>query len=197
VKNGKGSCARVTSEKPDVTLEMSDADFVAMGTGKADAQKLYFGGKLKISGNVMASQKLEFLKRVDAGAAAKAYAAKNPSGGAAPAASTGSASAAPKQPRSPAVIAALKDRLAKTPADVPGAIQFEVKSPDTSFYVEAKTVSEGTAKAPTTTVRLEEDDLMALAKGQAGLQDLFMHGKLRVDGDVRLAHKLTFLANLL
>ena len=45
---------------------MSDADFMDMCTGKADAQKLYFGGKLKISGNVMASQKLDFLKKIDA-----------------------------------------------------------------------------------------------------------------------------------
>ncbi len=73
VKNGKGSCKQGTAEKPDVTLELSDADFVAMATGKADAQKLYFGGKLKIGGNVMASQKLAFLTKIDRGAAEAAY----------------------------------------------------------------------------------------------------------------------------
>ena len=36
-----------------------------MVAGKADPQKLYFGGKLKISGDVMASQKLMFLKKID------------------------------------------------------------------------------------------------------------------------------------
>ena len=46
---------------PDVTLELTDANFIGMATGKLNAQKLYFGGELKISGNVMASQKLEFL----------------------------------------------------------------------------------------------------------------------------------------
>src|SRR5439155_6369405 len=50
-KNGK--VASGAGEKPDVTLELSDADFMAMCTGKADPQKLYFSGKLKISGNVM------------------------------------------------------------------------------------------------------------------------------------------------
>ena len=34
-------------------------------------------------------------------------------------------------------------------------------------------------------------------KGQATPEDLYMHGKLRVDGDVRTAHKLGFLQNLL
>src|SRR5262249_51390126 len=50
---------------PECTLELSDANFMAMVTGKADAQKLYFGGQLKISGNIMASQKLEFLRKLD------------------------------------------------------------------------------------------------------------------------------------
>ena len=96
VKNGKGSCTKGTAEKPDVTLELSDADFVGMASGQADAQKLYFGGKLKISGNVMASQKLEFLKKVDAAAAAKAYAAKH--GGAAAAAATAAAARPRRRP---------------------------------------------------------------------------------------------------
>ena len=90
VKNGKGSCAKGTVEKPDVTLELSDSDFVAMATGQADAQKLYFGGKLKIGGNVMASQKLEFLKKIDRTAAEAAYAKK---------------SAAPRRPRRSAAAA--------------------------------------------------------------------------------------------
>ncbi len=71
VKNGKGS---VTAGKgaADVTLTLSDEDFLAMTSGAADPQKLYFAGKLKIGGNVMASQKLTFLKKVDPKAAEKA-----------------------------------------------------------------------------------------------------------------------------
>ncbi|HEY6173744.1 MAG TPA: SDR family NAD(P)-dependent oxidoreductase, partial [Kofleriaceae bacterium] len=49
---------------PACTLEMSDADFLAMATGQADAMKLFSTGKLKISGDVMASQKLGFLKKI-------------------------------------------------------------------------------------------------------------------------------------
>jgi 3-hydroxyacyl-CoA dehydrogenase/3a,7a,12a-trihydroxy-5b-cholest-24-enoyl-CoA hydratase len=81
-------------------------------------------------------------------------------------------------------------------ADVGGTIQFVVKSPDGAFFVDPKTAAEGTAKDAATTIRLDEEDLVALVKG-ADAADLFMHGKLRVDGNVALAHKLGFLKNLL
>ena len=64
LKNGKGE-VRPGETKADCTLELTDADFMAMCTGKADPQKLFTTGKLKISGNVMAAQKLEFLKKLD------------------------------------------------------------------------------------------------------------------------------------
>jgi 3-hydroxyacyl-CoA dehydrogenase/3a,7a,12a-trihydroxy-5b-cholest-24-enoyl-CoA hydratase len=203
VKNGKGSCTKGTVDKPDVTFELSDADFIAMATGKADPQKMYFGGKLKIGGNMMAAQKLDFLKKIDRDAATKAYLAKH---GAAPQAApaapsvTGttmsptSAVASTKASRTPGIVAALK---AKGGGDVAGTIQFMVKSPDAAFFVDAKSAGEGTAKDATTTIRLEEEDLVALVKGQANASDLYMHGKLRVDGNVANAHKLAFLQNLL
>src|SRR5207237_3756626 len=61
----KGTVTEGTLAGADCTLELAEGDFVAMTTGEADAQKLYFGGKLKISGNVMASQKLSFMKKID------------------------------------------------------------------------------------------------------------------------------------
>src|SRR5262249_51575263 len=50
--------------KPACTLEMTDADLLAMSRGEADPMKLFSTGKLKISGDVMASQKLGFLKKI-------------------------------------------------------------------------------------------------------------------------------------
>ena len=64
VKNGKGS-VQAGAGAADTTLELTDADFLAMTSGKADAMKLYMGGKLKIGGDVMASQKLSFLQKID------------------------------------------------------------------------------------------------------------------------------------
>src|SRR5690606_33934425 len=65
LKSGAGSVAQGETAPPECRLEMADSDFMDMCTGKADPQKLYFGGKLKISGNVMASQKLTFLSKID------------------------------------------------------------------------------------------------------------------------------------
>jgi (3R)-3-hydroxyacyl-CoA dehydrogenase / 3a,7a,12a-trihydroxy-5b-cholest-24-enoyl-CoA hydratase / enoyl-CoA hydratase 2 len=61
----KGAVTAGTAEKPDCTLTLSEADWLDMVSGKADAMKLFQGGKLKITGNVMASQKLDFLNKLD------------------------------------------------------------------------------------------------------------------------------------
>ncbi|KAL1989957.1 hypothetical protein VTN49DRAFT_7154 [Thermomyces lanuginosus] len=45
--------------KADVTLILSDADFQNLVAGKANAQRLFMGGKLKIKGNAMKATKLE------------------------------------------------------------------------------------------------------------------------------------------
>ncbi|OOG00515.1 hypothetical protein ASPCADRAFT_202375 [Aspergillus carbonarius ITEM 5010] len=53
--------------KADVTLSLSDADFGALVSGKANAQRLFMGGKLKIKGNIMKATKMEpVLKKAQA-----------------------------------------------------------------------------------------------------------------------------------
>lgn len=42
-----------------VTLTLSDADFASLVAGKANAQRLFMGGKLKIKGNIMKATKME------------------------------------------------------------------------------------------------------------------------------------------
>jgi putative sterol carrier protein len=42
-----------------VTLSLSDADFGNLVTGKANAQRLFMSGKLKIKGDVMKATKME------------------------------------------------------------------------------------------------------------------------------------------
>jgi putative sterol carrier protein len=42
-----------------VTLSLSDADFGALVAGKANAQRLFMSGKLKIKGDVMKATKLD------------------------------------------------------------------------------------------------------------------------------------------
>ncbi|MFT3773408.1 MAG: SDR family NAD(P)-dependent oxidoreductase [Minicystis sp.] len=196
-KNGKGSVTAGTATA-DVTLTLSDSDFLDMTSGKADPQKLFMGGKLKITGNIMASQKLMFLKSVDPKSAMEAI-QKARSGGA-PAAAA--APAAGKEAKAPGIFKALGERIAKSPglvAEVAAVIQFVVKEPAGAWTVDsasgAGSVKEGRAENATTTITIAEEDLVALAKGGSAY-DLFQHGKLRVDGDMRPAHKLAFMKDL-
>jgi len=55
----KGTVGEGLGEKPDVVLSLSDADFQKLIDGKAKAQQLFMGGKLKIKGNVMKATKLD------------------------------------------------------------------------------------------------------------------------------------------
>jgi len=188
LKNGKGE-VKPGETKADCTLELTDADFLAMCTGKADPQKLFTTGKLKIAGNVMASQKLEFLKKLDAKSVA---AASTQAPAAAPtAASTRKASA-------PEIFKAVGAKLnANLVAEVAAVLQFKLKDPDAAWVVDLKTgsgaVREGTDASATTTFEISDEDLAALAKGQATARELYQHGQLKVHGDMRPTQKLSFM----
>jgi 3-hydroxyacyl-CoA dehydrogenase/3a,7a,12a-trihydroxy-5b-cholest-24-enoyl-CoA hydratase len=205
LKNGKGSVGQSKSDdKADCTLDMSDQDFREMVAGKADAQKLYFGGKLKIGGDVMASQKLMFLKKIEPARAIEVVKKLRGAGaGAAAPASAGAAASAGaiKGAQAPAIVKALGERIAKTPGlakEVGAIVQLVVTGPDASYLVDLKngggSVKEGTGAADVT-LKLSDDTLAALAKGEA-MRDHYQRGNIRVDGDARLASKLNFFKGL-
>jgi 3-hydroxyacyl-CoA dehydrogenase/3a,7a,12a-trihydroxy-5b-cholest-24-enoyl-CoA hydratase len=203
LKNGKGSVAQGKSDdKADCTLDMSDQDFREMVAGKADAQKLYFGGKLKIGGDIMASQKLMFLKKIDPAKAAEVVKKMRGAGGGAGASTTTTTSTTtPKTAKAPAIVKALTDRIGKTPGiakEVGAVVQFVVTAPDCAFVVDLKngagSVKDGTGAADIT-LKLSDADLEALAKGE-NLRDMYMHGRIRIDGDIRVANKLNFFKGL-
>jgi 3-hydroxyacyl-CoA dehydrogenase/3a,7a,12a-trihydroxy-5b-cholest-24-enoyl-CoA hydratase len=207
LKGGAGSVSAGVSATPDTTLELSDADFLAMCTGKADPQKLYFGGKLKISGNVMASQKLDFLKKVEPALVLEAMRERLGGGGAAAAGPAGGTSAAPAAPAreamAPAIFAALRERIAESPglvSEVGACLQFRVTAPEAAWTVDLSrapgAVAAGEAPGAAATLTLTDEDLTALVRGEATAQALFQRGRLRVDGDVRVAHRLGFLRKL-
>jgi putative sterol carrier protein len=52
VVNGVGELVPGGVEKPDVTFTISDKDWVALTEGKLDAQSAFFGGQLKIAGDM-------------------------------------------------------------------------------------------------------------------------------------------------
>jgi hypothetical protein len=119
--------------KPDCTLELSDEDFMAMVSGKANPMKLFSSGKLKIGGDLMASQKLDFLKKIDKAAVAAAIAEAQ------------ARRAPPPRPRSPLPprregaegpeegVRGLSERLAKNPAlvgELGAKVQFTITGLD-------------------------------------------------------------------
>ncbi|MBX3211086.1 MAG: SDR family NAD(P)-dependent oxidoreductase [Labilithrix sp.] len=203
LKNGKGSVAS-GGDKADCVLELSDADFRAMVAGKADPMKLWTDKKLKIGGDVMASQKLMFLKKIDPKRAQEVVAKLRGAGGssgaapAAGAAKAGGSGGAAKPSAAPAIVEALGERLAKTPnlaKEVGAKVALVVG--DHAWLLDltgAGAIAEGKGAADVT-LTLGDDDLAALAKGES-LRELYQHGRVRIDGDPRVAHKLNFWKGL-
>jgi 3-hydroxyacyl-CoA dehydrogenase/3a,7a,12a-trihydroxy-5b-cholest-24-enoyl-CoA hydratase len=201
LKNGNGSVTP-GGTAGDCILEMSDSDFKDMVAGKADAMKLYMGKQLKISGDIMASQKLMFLKKIDPKQAAEVVAKLRSGGAAQPAAAaaTGAAPAAKKDAAAPAIMKALGDKLAKDKSagkDVGASIHLKVSDIGKTWTIDFKSgsIEEGAKAGVAATFTLDDETLVALTKGE-NVQNLFQRGKLRVDGDVRPAHHLEVFKGL-
>ncbi|KAJ3346731.1 hypothetical protein GGF32_007375 [Allomyces javanicus] len=52
----QGACK---TGKADATITIADQDFVSLASGKANGQKLFMAGKLKIAGQMMLATKLD------------------------------------------------------------------------------------------------------------------------------------------
>ncbi|HEX5064230.1 MAG TPA: SDR family NAD(P)-dependent oxidoreductase [Kofleriaceae bacterium] len=181
----------------ECTLELAEEDFLAMTQGKADPMKLFTSGKLKISGNIMASQKLNFLAKMDPSKAIEVIAKKKGIGGGGAAASAPAAAAAPAaskpagEPNAPKFFAALTKRLAENAGlknEVKATVTFNVTDPNTSQKFDLGSGAQAT-------LTIADADLPALASGNP--RSLYQHGKLRVDGDASVAQRLGFLKGLL
>ncbi|KAG0040106.1 hypothetical protein BGZ82_005158 [Podila clonocystis] len=61
LKSGEGAMHKgtVTGLKPDITIDVKDEDFVALAEGKANGQKLFMSGKIKVKGAIMMATKLD------------------------------------------------------------------------------------------------------------------------------------------
>ncbi len=205
LKTGKGTVQEGIVGSPDCTLELSDADFMAMTSGKADPQQLFMGGQLKIAGNVMASTKLGFLKKIDMKAAQAAIAAnrnKDSSAVAGGGKHGGSSQNPPdRSAQAPALAEKLAGKLAAVKLDQAVTLQLRIKDPASAWVLtlgpDGGSITAGEATTPGATLTLADADLLALAQGKASAQSLFQRGLLRVDGDARLAHHLSLLAGAL
>ena len=205
-KAGPGETA-----KPDCTLELAESDYLALQKGEADPMKLFSGGKLKVSGDMMASNKLEALGGMSFDlvldkAKARAGGGAGSSAATTSAASNGTAqsSKSTKEALAPKVFEALGKRLEEQPglaSEVGAVLQFYVRDPDSRWVVDLKheppAYKSGETDAATTTLVLDDADLAALARGEASPQSLYQRGRMRVDGEVQPAHRLVFLKGLI
>lgn len=65
----EGAVSKIDGAVPknDVQLSLKDADFVKLASGKANGQKLFMNGKLKVKGNMMKATAIESVfKTLDA-----------------------------------------------------------------------------------------------------------------------------------
>ena len=190
LKNGAGS-VKQGEDKAECTLELMEDDFLALTQGKADAMKLFTSGKLKISGDVMASQKLNFLSKLDPGKALEVVQKRHAAGSTdakAPAAAPAAKSAAAVH--TDKFFTALDKRLADNKnlaGEVHAKVSFKITDP--AFE---KTYDLGGDTAVVLTIK--DADLASLAAGNS--KSLYQHGQLRVDGDASVAHRLGFLKGL-
>ncbi len=196
-----GNAGAGETAKPDATLKLSEANYIALQKGEADAMKLFTTGKVKVAGDMMAVNKLELLgdmpfelvlEKAEARVRGGALAAPPPS--------------VPQvyEPLAPKLFEALAKRLEEQPslADEVGAVlQFYVRDPDSKWVVDLKNqppaLKTGETDGATTTITIADADLAELGSGEATPQSLFQKGKLRVDGDVEPAHRLNFLKGLI
>jgi (3R)-3-hydroxyacyl-CoA dehydrogenase / 3a,7a,12a-trihydroxy-5b-cholest-24-enoyl-CoA hydratase / enoyl-CoA hydratase 2 len=167
----------------ECTLEIADADFLALTSGQADPQKLFFSGKLKVTGNVMASQKLTFLQKIDPRELASLGKDK-PVPASAP-----EVAPAPKAPTvSPQEVASMVTTFLHAREDLlqDAQVAIVLTGPEA-------TLTFGSAKTPTVRLTLEHSEAALLFGQQASaviFSDSYQRGKVRIDGDVRLAKRL-------
>ncbi|MBL9016914.1 MAG: SCP2 sterol-binding domain-containing protein, partial [Myxococcales bacterium] len=148
----------------------------------------------------MASQKLNFLSKLDPSKAVEVVAKRRGAGGgaaAAPAAGGAApAAAAPTaESQAPKIFAALTKRLAENPglaSEVRATLKLVI---DGSAQVFA--LGGADANKVDATLTISSADLASLSSGKATAKSLYQHGQLKVDGDVAVAHRLGFLKALI
>src|SRR5690606_29595833 len=143
IANGEGQA--------DCTFILSTDHFMSMVKGEVTPQKLYFGGDLKIEGDVMASQKLDFIDKVDESLVKEAMGM----GTSSPAAVEAPRPAATREALAPKVFEALAKRLGDPGFTLNGMnvpVLFQITDPDGLWLVdlEARTVTAGAGEAAAT-----------------------------------------------
>jgi len=194
LKNGAGSVKTGAPEKADCTLITGEADFVKLMTGQANGQQLFMQGKLKIQGNMALAMKLDKIPKAPTGSAPAAAA---PAAAAPAASSSGSF-------RAQAVFDELTKRIAENPSlvqQIGGVYHFNITNGPAgatgSWTVDLKSgkgsVASGKPEKADCTLVVGDEDFVGMMTGKLNSQQLFMQGKLKIQGNMGLAMKLNKL----
>ncbi|KAG9407851.1 hypothetical protein AC1031_021090 [Aphanomyces cochlioides] len=182
-KTAPGGVSKATPDvKADLTLSISEPDFLLLAAQKLNPQQAMLQGKLKVKGNVSLAPKIAFIReaykrKVETGAAPAA---------AAPTSTLASASIFAS------IAEAIKSKGPELVNKVKGTIQFNI-TPGGTWHVNLKSGAgsiEATTKAADLTITVSDSDFMLIADGKLNPQMAFMKGKLKLKGNMALAMKL-------
>jgi 3-hydroxyacyl-CoA dehydrogenase/3a,7a,12a-trihydroxy-5b-cholest-24-enoyl-CoA hydratase len=188
-----GAAGPGEATKPDATLQLSDADYVALQRGDADPIKLFSSGKLKVAGDMMSVNKLEALLAMPFDLVLDKAGARSGGGG--------EAAEAAIEVGAADIIAAIDHYLKENPGIAEKGqtvFQLQLSEPDSQWTIDLKTGAAGageTAK-PDVTLKLAESNYVALQKGEVDPMKLFTTGKVKVGGDMMAVNKLELLGDM-
>jgi 3-hydroxyacyl-CoA dehydrogenase/3a,7a,12a-trihydroxy-5b-cholest-24-enoyl-CoA hydratase len=190
LKNAPGTAGAGQLDKADVTLDLDSKHAPTLfGGDLAAVQKLFFGGDLKIGGNVMASNKLTVLQDMDPKLVEQARDKRLASG------QPDTATAQPKKQKAPQAEKVLPELAEKLSAigGQGGVLQIKVRSPDSAWFIDLSASSPGIVsgeKDAAAVITLDDSKLADLIAGKVALSTLYQKGDMRVDGDLALVRKL-------
>lgn len=187
VKNDNGSVAFGSDAKADVTITISDADFLNLATGKLNPQTAFFQKKLKMAGNMGLAMKLKDVL---------------PPPGQQPAAAPSAGGSSNEGFKSSGVFKEIETKLKQDGASivkkVGGVYAFKVtggpSGKEGTWVVDVKngmgSVKAGPADKVDCTITISDEDLLKLSSGKLNPQTAFFQKKLKLSGNMGLAMKL-------
>ncbi|KAG3096371.1 hypothetical protein PI124_g20817 [Phytophthora idaei] len=199
LKNGKGSVKPATaSDKADLTISLSEENFLKMMDNKLNPQQAFMKGVVKIKGNMGLAMKLNVVL-----AATRNYMKKKNTGAKSTATAAAAAAPATGGLNSQEIFRLLGEVVAKDGAamakKVKGIIQFDITGAG-KWNLDLKSatpaLTEGVKKADVT-ITVKDADFVAIAMGKLNAQQAFMKGKLKLKGNMTLAMKLPVVFNAL
>ncbi|KAL3199158.1 hypothetical protein MRX96_014122 [Rhipicephalus microplus] len=218
LKNGKGAVYQGTPKqgKPDCTFIMEDEILHSIFTGKLDAQRAFMTGKMKITGNVLASQKLQELweqdkeENPDDELAAIVQSAKdNEAAAAAAAGADGERPPPPNEPpntiKSDFIFGIFIEYQKQEPqiASIVKTVFHWIILQDgkkaTEWTVDLKTGKGDLYKGPPKGIKadvaitIDDEDVIQLMLGKLNPQKAFMTGRLKIRGNIMLTQRFNLL----